>query len=199
VENKDFYLQESYQRARGDPEFLSQFYEQFRPQLTQELSRGKTGKSDARKPRPGRCSLEELANLELVSRKNWFKSESQRFLAGSVAIKVQKGEPLTAKYNKDRVDSLSFDVALRFIATTCKQQWRPGKTQSTVVSSTTLSNLPLMQREHTIKTMWDAYATERDKGNRKIEGPLCIDRDAFYRHVNGTAKEVEKKACLSYY
>jgi len=94
VENKDFYLQESYQRVRGDPEFLSQFHEQFRPQLTQELSREKTGKSDARKPRPGRCSLEELANLELVSRKIGSRVSRKGSLQAVMASKFKRGNVL---------------------------------------------------------------------------------------------------------
>jgi L-fucose mutarotase/ribose pyranase (RbsD/FucU family) len=56
-----------------------------------------------------------------------------------------------------------------------------------------------MQRENPINLIWKEYKQEKDKGNGKIEDVPGIGRNAFYTLVNGTTKEVEKKACLSYY
>jgi len=91
VKNKDFYLQQSFQRATNDLDFFSQFCEQFHPQLRDELSRGKSGRNDARKPRPNRCTLEGLGTLELSSRKSWFKSESRQRLSDAHTINLQIG------------------------------------------------------------------------------------------------------------
>jgi hypothetical protein len=91
-----------------------------------------------------------------------------------------------------------WSIALRHIADCCKEQWRPGKTQSVSFGNATATNVPYMQRETTATELYRTYIQKKD-AQGKIEGYRPLGRDSFTKLVKAVTRMVEEKACLSYF
>jgi hypothetical protein len=194
-------LSEAFVRARNDVSFFTSFKEQFRVELEAESKRGSRSKSDEpkRQPRDDRASLVQLAIRELMCRRDWFDKRVAVDIATKDFDTLMHSQTLGAQFNKDRTDPRCWDIALNFIAVCCKEQWRPGKTQSACIGNTVATNLPFLQREQAIEQIWNAYKEEAQKNGGDINGVSALGRETFCKLVGSVTKEVEEKACLSYY
>ena len=155
--NRSQLLGEAYLRAKSDPAFCSSFKEQFRQDMDSESKRGSRTQSleQKRQPRPDRLTLDSLLLRELSRRRDSFDSRSAQSNATDDLDTILRGEPLKARFNQDRTDPRCWDIALKFIAVCCKEQWRPGKTRNASIGDTIATNLPFMQRELAIEQIWE--------------------------------------------
>jgi hypothetical protein len=195
--NREQLMHRAHDDALNDPNFFPAFCQQFYDEVRAEHSRG--SRKGRREARPERLQLDWWGASELRRRRDFVLSTNSTGKIEEDFAAFLSGHGFAEEFNKCRVPEEAFMIALKFIAQLCREQWRPGKTQTVEIGKSVMSSVPFMQRHDTAENMYLAYEAEYMRLGGKIGGLKPLGRDAFVKLVMSVTKEVEEKACLSYY
>lgn len=189
--------------ALADKDFLERFDQEFIDERRAELNRGSGKKRSSRapilQPREGRTELRDFSVRHLRGKIAALHRPAQRERAINDWEAVLEGEPPETQFSKCRTPSESFQIALMCIEQGLEHRWRPGSLQNASLEGVLVRGVPYLQRSKRKEDLWSEYEKRAETGDGKIEGFPSLGKRTFYALIDCITKDVEEKACLSYF